>query len=142
MRKAPICPRCGGPLTEPGPWASEWRCKWHGQVDPLWPAHRPSAEGLRGLLRYPGVPALVPWPLPASWLVTGFAGAGDERSGTKGSVVALSGPNPVGGLGEMVLISEEPGTGLGAWFAGLPGPEPGDGFAAGPAHALVRFGNH
>jgi hypothetical protein len=111
-------------------------------VAPLWPAHRPSAEGLRGLLHHPGVPALVPWPLPASWLVTGFAAAGDDRSGARGCVVALSGPNPVGGLGEMLLVSEEPGTGLGAWFAGLPGPDPGEGFAAGPPHALVEFGHH
>jgi hypothetical protein len=88
------------------------------------------------------VPAWLPWPLPAGWLVTGFAGAGDDRSGTRACVVALSGPNPVGGPGEMLLISEEPGVGLGAWLAGLPGPDPGEGFAAGPPHALVGFGHH
>src|SRR5262249_33958831 len=80
----------------------------------------------------------LPWPLPVGWLVTGFAGAGDDRTGTRACVVALSGPNPVGGLGEMLLISEEPGVGLGAHFAGLPGPDPGEGFAAGPPHAAVR----
>jgi hypothetical protein len=42
----------------------------------------------------------------------------------------------------MLLISEEPGVGLGARFAGLPGPDPGEGFAAGPPHALVQFGHH
>ena len=36
----------------------------------------------------------------------------------------------------MLLVSEELGVGLGARFAGLDGPDPGDGFAAGPPHAL------
>jgi hypothetical protein len=142
MKRDPICPRCGGPLSEPSPWASGWRCGRHGDVAPLWPAHRPSPEGLRGLLHHPGVPALLPWPLPAGWLVTGFAGAGDDRTGTRATAVALSGPNPVGGLGELLLVSEEPGTGLGAWFSGLPGPDPGEGFAAGQAHGSVSLGNH
>lgn len=142
MKKAATCPRCGRQLTEPGPWASGWRCPVHGEVAPLWPAYRPAPEGLRGLLRQPKVPVWLPWPLPAGWLVTGFAGAGDDRSGTRACAVALSGPNPVGGLGEMLLISEEPGVGLGARLAGLAGPDPGEGFAAGPPHGFVKFGLH
>jgi hypothetical protein len=104
--------------------------------------HSPSAEGLEGMLRGAAVPVWLPWPLPKGWLVTGFAGAGDERSGTRGCVVALSGPNPVGGLGEMLLISEELGVGLGAGCAGLDGPDPGSDFATGTPHASVLFGNH
>ena len=142
MKMAPICPRCGGPLTEPSPWASGWHCALHGEVYPLRSPYSPSGDGLRGLLRNARVPIWVPWPLPAGWLVTGFAGAGDDRTGTRACVVALSGPNPVGGPGEMLLISEEPGVGLGAHLAGLPGPDPGPGFAAGPPHALVGFGLH
>jgi Family of unknown function (DUF6758) len=142
MKTAPTCPRCGGALSEPSPWASGWRCQLHGDVHPLRPAYRPSPEGLRGLLRNAAVPVWVPWPLPTGWLVTGFAGAGDDRTGTVACVVALSGPNPVGGLGEMLLISEEPGVGLGAGFAGLPGADPGEEFASGPSHALAQFGNH
>jgi len=109
MKMAPICPRCGGPLTEPSPWASGWHCALHGEVYPLRSPYSPS---------------------------------GDDRTGTRACVVALSGPNPVGGPGEMLLISEEPGVGLGAHLAGLPGPDPGPGFAAGPPHALVGFGLH
>ena len=142
MKTAPICPRCGGHLTEPSPWASGWRCALHGEVHPLRSPYSPSADGLRGLLRGAMVPVWVPWPLPSSWLVTGFAGAGGDRAGTRACVVALSGPNPVGGPGEMLLISEEPGVGLGAHLAGLPGPDPGEGFATGPPHALAGFGNH
>jgi hypothetical protein len=142
MRKVPTCPRCGGPVHEPSAWSSAWQCELHGQVHPLRMVYSPSAEGLGGLLRGVAVPVWLPWPLPAGWLVTGFAGAGDERSGTRGCIVALSGPNPVGGPGEMLLVSEELGVGLGAGCAGLDGPDPGSSFAVGPSHGRVRFGNH
>jgi hypothetical protein len=142
MRAAPTCPRCGAPLRAPSVWSSAWLCDLHGKVDPLGAVHSPSPEGLDGLLRTTGVPVWLPWPLPAGWLVTGFAGAGDERTGMRGCVVALSGPNPVGGPGDLLLVSEEPGVGLGARLAGLDGPDPGDGFAAAPPAANVRFGNH
>jgi Family of unknown function (DUF6758) len=142
MKTAPTCPRCGGPVHEPSVWSSAWQCDVHGEVHPLRMVHSPSAEGLEGMLRGAEVPVWLPWPLPQGWLVTGFAGAGDERSGTRGCVVALSGPNPVGGPGEMLLISEELGVGLGARCAGLDGPDPGSDFAASPPHASVRFGHH
>jgi hypothetical protein len=112
-------------------------------VYPLRSALSPSQEGLDGVLRGAEVPVWVPWPLPQGWLVTGFAAAGDERTGTRGCSVALSGPNPVGeGPAEMMLISEEPGVGLGARFAGLGGTDPGVKFAAGPPAGAVEFGNH
>src|SRR6204780_898271 len=128
MRKQPTCPRCGGPLHGPSDWSSAWRCNLHGEVQPLRPAYSPSREGLDGVLRSAAVPVWLPWPLPAGWLVTGFAAAGDDRSGTRGCAVALTGPNPVGGPAEMLLICEELGVGLGARCAGIGGPDPGDGF--------------
>lgn len=142
MRVAPACPRCGADVHGPDAWSSAWRCNAHGEVVPLHPVHRPSRDGLLGLLRTAAVPVWVPWPLPAGWLVTGFAGAGDERSGARACVVALSGPNPVGGPGEMLVTAEEPGIGLGAYLAGLPGPDPGDAFAVKTPNASVRFGSH
>jgi len=142
MKTAPTCPRCGGPVHEPSAWSSAWQCDVHGEVHPLRMVHSPSVEGLEGMLRGAEVPVWLPWPLPKGWLVTGFAGAGDERSGMRGCMVALSGPNPVGGPGEMLLISEEPGVGLGAGCAGLNEPDPGSDFAASSPHASVRYGNH
>lgn len=94
------------------------------------------------LARQAKVPVWLPWPLPTGWLVTGFTGAGDERTGVRAAAVALSGPNPLGGPAEMLIIAEEPGIGLGAGLAGLPGPDPGDGFAAGAPHASVKVANH
>jgi hypothetical protein len=83
------------------------------------------------------VPAWLPWPLPVGWLLTGVAHAGDERTGGRAVAVACSGPAPFGGVGELVLVSEEPGVGLGAWLCGVPGPDPGPDFAAGPAGTRV-----
>jgi hypothetical protein len=136
------CPRCGRTLQKPTVWSSAWRCDWHGEVHPLLPAFSPSREGLDGLLRTAGVPAWLPWPLPVGWLVTGFAGAGDERTGVRACAVALSGPNPLGGPADMVVVAEEPGVGLGAALAGLDSVDPGAGFCSAPPVATASFGNH
>jgi len=85
---------------------------------------------------------LLPWPLPAGWLVSGFTSAGDERTGARGFALALSGPNPLGGPAEMLIVAEEPGVGLGAGLAGLPGPDPGDGFTGCQPHASIKLGHH
>lgn len=142
MTGTPTCPRCGSPLAEPGSDDGDWWCERHGEVDPLWPAYPPTREGLRTLLGLAVVPVWLPWPMPVGWTVTGFAGAGDPENGMKACAVALSGPGPVGGRSEMLLVSEEPGVGLGARFAGLPGPDPGERFAAGPPNAFVRYSHH
>jgi hypothetical protein len=141
-RSAAACPRCRRPVREPTVWSSAWRCDLHGEVHPLLPAFSSSREGLDGLLSTPGVPAWLPWPLPSSWLVAGFAGAGDGRSGVRACAVALCGPNPLGGPADMLVIAEEPGVGLGAALAGLDGVDPGAGFATAPSIATASFGNH
>ena len=102
----------------------------------------PTIDGLHVLAENAKVPVWLPWPLPAGWLVSGFAGAGDERTGLLGTALALSGPNPLGGPADMLIVAEEPGVGLGAGLAGLPGPDPGDGFAAGQPHASVKYAGH
>jgi len=142
MTLALSCPRCDSAVREPSVWSSAYHCQRHGDVYPLRSGLSPSQDGLDGVLRGAEVPVWVPWPLPQGWLVTGFAAAGDERTGTRGCSVALSGPNPIGGPAEMMLVSEEPGVGLGARFAGLDGPDPGIQFAAGPPAAVVEFGHH
>jgi hypothetical protein len=137
-----VCPRCGDQARAPTVWSSAWRCALHGEIDPLRPACRPSPEALAVLVKSARVPVWVPWPLPHGWLVTGFSGAGDERTGARGTAVALSGPNPIGGPADLIVIAEEPGVGLGAGLAGLSGPDPGAEFASGPSHASVRVNGH
>jgi hypothetical protein len=141
-RSSAACPRCGRPLKEPTAWSSAWRCDLHGEVHPLFPAYSPSRDGLDGLLRTDGVPVWLPWPLPAGWLVAGFAGAGDERTGIRACVVALAGPNPLGGPADMLVVAEEPGVGLGAALGGLDGVDPGEDFASASPVAIASFGKH
>lgn len=143
MHREPTCPRCGAEITAPNAWSSAWRCAVHGDVYPRRPARSPSEEGLRALLQGTRVPVWLPWPLPDGWLVAGFADAGDDRTGARACAVALSGPAPLGGPGDMVIVSEEPGIGLGASYAGLTGIDPGTAvFEETAPHARVRYRGH
>src|SRR5512135_1585717 len=123
---APLtCPRCSGPLRAPDLWSSEWRCERHGAVHPLHVAAKVTQEMLEQLVRQAAVPVWLPQPLLPGWTITGLGHAGDDRTGARAIAVACSGPSPIGGPADLLLVAEEPGVGLGARFAGLPGPDPG-----------------
>jgi hypothetical protein len=102
----------------------------------------PTSEHLRQVAAQSAVPIWVPWPLPAGWLVTGLAWAGDDRGRLRAVAVACTGPNPLGGTGDMVLVAEEPGVGLGARYAGIPGPDPGGQLASSPSDAKIETSGH
>ena len=125
MRGEPSCPKCGGRVRAPGLFADSWQCDVHGTVYPLQPVIPPSVEALNVVVHRTQVPVWMPWPLPVGWLFTGVAYAGDDRSGGRASAVACSGPGPLGGVGELILVAEELGVGLGARYAGIDGPDPG-----------------
>ncbi|QHA06676.1 hypothetical protein GQF42_28345 [Streptomyces broussonetiae] len=125
MRGEPSCPRCGGRVRAPGLFADSWQCDVHGTVYPLQPVIPPSVEALAVVVQRTQVPVWMPWPLPVGWLFTGVAYAGDDRSGGRATAVACSGPGPLGGMGELILVAEELGVGLGARYAGIDGPDPG-----------------
>lgn len=142
MRPEPTCPRCRRAVHPPGLWSSAWECDVHGAVVPLQGVRPPSRDALEVLLDRTRVPIWIPWPLPANWLVTGFADAGDERTGAVACAVALSGPAPLGGVGELIVVAEELGVGLGARLAAMDGPDPGSDFDAGPVDRKVRYEGH
>ena len=125
MSHLPTCPRCAGALRAPGFWSSAWQCDRHGEVHPFHVAPTPTLAAVERLVADSRVPVWVPRPLPLDWTVTGVGRAGDERTGVRASLVALSGPAPKGGPADMVLVAEEPGIGLGARFAGLAATDPG-----------------
>ncbi|MDT3396216.1 DUF6758 family protein [Streptomyces sp. B1866] len=127
MRGEPSCPKCGGRVRAPGLFADSWQCAAHGTVHPLQPVLPPSVEALAVVVSRARVPVWMPWPLPVGWLFTGVAYAGDDRSGGRATAVACSGPGPLGGPGELLFVAEELGVGLGARYAGIPGPDPGPG---------------
>lgn len=125
MRAEPSCPRCASPLHAPGLWSSAWTCDVHGEVHPMQPVVQPTSDLVHAAVRSAHVPVWLPWPLPRGWLVTGIASAGDERTGSRATATACTGPAPLGGVAELLLVAEEPGVGLGARYAGLDGPDGG-----------------
>jgi hypothetical protein len=104
---------------------SSWDCERHGAVHPLHVVPRPTVDALHKVANTAGVPLWVPLPLLPGWTLTGIATAGDDRTAAKATVVALSGPSPLGGPADLLVIAEEPGVGVGARFAGLDEIDPG-----------------
>jgi len=135
------CPRCGATLRAPSLMASTWNCAVHGAVAPLRVWSRVGPDVLAKAAARSAVPLWSPLPLLPGWMVTGLALAGDERSGSSASVLALSGPSPLGGPADLLLVAEEPGVGLGARYAGIETLDPGA-CAAGPPEAKVEAAGH
>jgi hypothetical protein len=88
------------------------------------------------------VPVWLATGLPQGWVCSGFAYAGDDRTGARATVTAMSGPSPVGGPAELFVIAEEPGVGLGARHGGLSEADPGEGFGRGAAEAKIVVDGH
>ncbi|WP_250285586.1 MULTISPECIES: DUF6758 family protein [unclassified Frankia] len=124
MTTPPACPRCLGALCPPDLWNDQWRCEEHGEVAPYRVAASSREQALLFLAHAATAPVWVPWPMPVHWFGSGVAWAGDERTGPRATAFAAGGPSPLGGPAELVLVAEEPGTGLGARLAGLPGTDP------------------
>jgi hypothetical protein len=142
MRPEPTCPRCAEPVRAPGLWSSSWRCPEHGVVAPYTVIARPGPDALTHVVGRARVPVWIPRGAPAGWVSAGFACAGDDRGGAIAVASCLSGPSPLGGGAELMLVAEEPGVGLGARHAGVTGPDPGDGFGHGAPEAKVNAAGH
>ncbi len=142
MTNAPTCPRCGGPVRAPSLMFSDWRCALHGVVQPYYVALTVGPEAVEHVKRHAAVPLWAPLPLLPGWTLAGVAHAGDERTGARATVLACAGPAPLGGVADMVLVAEEIGVGLGARYAGVAGPDPGDGFSSAAPAAKVRVAGH
>jgi hypothetical protein len=105
--------------------SSTWDCPLHGPVAPVHTWTRLNGEVLAQAARRARVPLWCPLPLLPGWTLTGLALAGDERTGASAAAVALSGPSPLGGPADLVLVAEEPGVGFGGWTAGTVSLDPG-----------------
>lgn len=157
------CPRCGGSVRPPDLMHAESRCTDCGPVAPLHVPEHIGAEIVASVVSHiqaaaqpprPTVPLWCPWPLPPGWTTTGVAWAGDDRIGVRATAVACAGPAPLGGgPADLVFVAEEPGVGLGARYAGVPGPDAGPELAEaltdpGPGHpghvgrAGIRVAGH
>ena len=118
--------------------SSEWSCAEHGPVQPYFAA-RP--EGLAQLRQNSRVPVWSPRPLLHGWTLGGLAWCGDDRNGATATLLAMSGPSPLGGPADLVLIAEEPGVGLGARLAGTGALDPG-GIPQGAPEAKILAQGH
>jgi len=121
--------------------SSAWQCERHGAVLPLRVLPRVGADVLARTASAAKVPLWAPLPLLPGWTVTGLAEAGDERTGARATALALSGPSPLGGPADLVVVAEEPGTGLGARYAGVEDIDPGAVLGA-PPEAKVEAAGH
>lgn len=135
------CPRCGCALRAPGLMSSDWQCDRHGAVLPLHVLPRVGPGVLAQAAARAKVPLWSPLPLMPGWTLTGLAAVGDDRTGARATAVALSGPSPLGGPADLVLVAEEPAVGLGARYAGAEGLDPG-GVPEGPPEAKVEAAGH
>jgi hypothetical protein len=118
---------------------SAWRCADHGSVLPLNTFHRIDDNVFNHVGKHAEVPLWLPEPQPTGWTMSGLATVGDERSRLRATVASFSGPAPLGGDGEWLIVAEEPGIGLGATFADSSEPDPA---SAGTPDAKVHAAGH
>ena len=133
----PGCPRCPLPVKEaPG----RWTCADHGPVAPLWRPGEASYDAFVGHLEHADdFPTYLPWPLGPGWHVSDFGVVSEPGRLTKATLSCCSGTSALDGPVDVFVVSEEPGTGLGARVARLTGPDPED-VGDGPPLTRVRVG--
>ena len=119
------CPRCPTPVASTG--TDGWSCPEHGVIPPLW---RPDEASYDAFVEHLGAtarfPTYLPWPLSPGWRVTDFAAVGDQTRG-RAAMTCVSGTSALDGPVDVLVVSEEPGTGLGARIAGTVARRPGPG---------------
>lgn len=145
------CPRCRALLLPPAsraePLAGEtegaerWSCPDHGEVAPLWRPDAASYDELAAhVLATPDFPTYLPWPVSPGWRVTDLARVGSPRR-TLATLTCCSGPSDADGPVDVLVVSEEAGTGLGARVAGIADHEPGPDLSV-PPQVRLRIGTH
>jgi hypothetical protein len=135
------CPRCRAavPLVDGTP-----RCPVHGVVSrTLWRPEDDAEISYDAFVDHLGTagtfPTYLPWPMSPGWSVTDFAVAADDR--TWATATCVSGTSELDGPVDVFVVTEEPGTGLGARCAGLDGSDPGREVGEGQPSARVRIGS-
>lgn len=128
-------------MRAPGLWSSDWRCPRHGTVHPYTVLTHSSPNAVQHVVRLAKAPVWFPRGL-GGWVCSGIGYAGDERSGALATATCLSGPGPLGGPAELLVVAEDPGIGLGARHAGLLEPDPGEHFEVGQPDAKLLVAGH
>jgi hypothetical protein len=125
MPLAAGCPRCPMPLA-PGEGGHGWSCPTHGPVAPLW---RPETASYDGFVEHleiaDGFPTYLPWPMGPGWSVSDFGVVAGRGGAASATMSCSSGTSRLDGPVDVLVVTEEAGTGLGARCAGLRGDGPG-----------------
>lgn len=138
MSLAAGCPRCSAPVREE---TGGWRCADHGAVPPLWRPPLASYDAFGDHLKAAdGFPTYLPWPLSPGWQVTDFGVVGAPGR-PRATVTGVAGTSPLDGMVEVLVVSEEPGTGLGARCAGTLHSDPGTQIAGNSPTVRIRVGS-
>ena len=138
MDRAKRCPRCGTPVRRDE--YGHWWCSADGMVAPLGGYEEPSVHVLLKHITDAQMPTWLPWPMPANWSVSGVGRAGEAPE--QATVLACSGPDPIAGDADLVMVCEEPGVGLGAFYAGAAGLDVGRQISGFPAATRIMVGQH
>lgn len=129
------CPRCSERI-------GAGSCPQHGAGSVWWRPASASYDTFTEHLAAAGsFPTYLPWPISPGWAVTDFgvvlAAPGDHPVAT---LTCTSGVSDVDGPIDVLVISEEAGTGLGARVAGLAHDDPGSALTLAPPTARFRVG--
>jgi hypothetical protein len=141
------CPRCTAPIARIG--GESWSCPEHGEVVPMWRPPAVSYDGFAGHLERAGAfPTYLPWPLGPGWTVSDFAVVAGAPGSTRATLTCVTGSSALDGPVDVMVVSEEPGTGLGARVAGLASGtgvdqvDPGGEVGQGTSLVKVRLGSY
>ncbi|MDN4162224.1 DUF6758 family protein [Nocardioides abyssi] len=135
------CPRCPTPVAQVAA-DGGWSCPDHGVVEPMWRPGEASYDGFVAHLRAAGgFPTYLPWPMSPGWTVTDFGVVGGDPSRVRATMTCCSGTSDLDGPVDVLVVTEEPGTGLGARCAGTTYLDPGIEVGEGPPSVKVRLDN-
>ena len=131
------CPRCPAPVTVAG---ADVVCPTHDRGVPLWRTADPSYESFaEHLVLSRPLPTWLPWPLPDGWQISDFGCVGNEGGTPLAAFASCSGTSALDGPVELVVVTEEPGVGLGARVGDVVHTDPGAEVGTGPAAMRLRF---
>jgi hypothetical protein len=132
------CPRCREPVDGPG----DPDCLRHGSGPVLWRAREPSyAAFVEHLAAARDFPTYLPWPMAPGWAVSDFAVVTETSGAPVATLTCVSGTSELDGPVDVLLVAEEPGVGLGARCAGLPGRDPGHEMGDQQPMVRIRIGS-
>ena len=130
------CPRCPTAVEQQD---GRWVCPMHGETAPLWRADAPAYDALaEHLEKAGGMPTWGPWPLPLGWSVSDFGAVRSDTAHASATFLTCGGMTNSDGSVLLTVVTEEPGTGLGARVAGVVHDDPGAQTLGRPAQTRVR----